>query len=101
MARRRFVLASWPGEKDALCASVLHDARGRASSFAGHPRFCLDEKRNPLGKKPDGSVYMFTGTEHAVTTEQVEQYGVWMAQKLGAEPARLATWSAWVDRMWP
>jgi hypothetical protein len=26
---------------------------------------------------------------------------VWMAQKLGAEPARLATWSAWVDRLWP
>jgi hypothetical protein len=38
---------------------------------------------------------------YRANTEQTEQYGLWKATQMGADPARLKAWSDWIDRMWP
>jgi len=63
-------------------------------------RYCLDPARTALGTASDGS-HFINQISQVSPTVQTEQYGVWKATQLGAEPTRLKTWSDWVDRMWP
>ncbi len=72
---------------------------GEPEPYAGF-RYCLDPVRTPLGKYSDGSLYM-TMWQYRPSTEQMEQYGLWKATQLGADPARLKVWSDWIDAAWP
>ncbi|WP_417354964.1 hypothetical protein [Gallaecimonas pentaromativorans] len=72
---------------------------GESEPIAGF-RYCLDSARTPLGVRSDGSRYMHT-TSYGITTEQIEQYGLWRATAMGADPVRLGIWQGWIDAMWP
>lgn len=63
-------------------------------------RYCLDARRTPLGRASDGSLFI-NQTSFVSPTEQTEQYGIWKATQLGAEPQRLKAWSDWAASMWP
>lgn len=63
-------------------------------------RFCLDAQALSLGT--DGARrYMLEDPWYRATTEQHEQFGLWEAKRLGAEPARVATWERWMKQVWP
>ncbi len=72
---------------------------GGPENYAGF-RYCLDQTRNPLGVYADGSYFMNSNALYQTPTEQTEQYGVWKAAQLGAEPARLKVWRDWVGAAW-
>jgi cytochrome c553 len=72
---------------------------GEPEPWAGF-RYCLDAQRSPLGQAADGSYFM-NQVNYRANTEQTEQYGLWKATQMGADPARLKAWSDWIDRMWP
>ncbi|HVK56556.1 MAG TPA: hypothetical protein VM532_16195 [Burkholderiales bacterium] len=72
---------------------------GEPESISGF-RYCLDVTRTPLGTNGDGTRFMNT-MSYGITTEQVEQYGLWKATQLGADPVRLKVWSDWMDVVWP
>lgn len=63
-------------------------------------RFCLDRARTPLGTYANGNRFMVSNALYQTTTQQVEQYGLWQATRIGADPARLATWRTWQDTIW-
>ncbi|HSC86266.1 MAG TPA: hypothetical protein VLC09_03310, partial [Polyangiaceae bacterium] len=71
---------------------------GEPEPIAGF-RYCLDAAKTPLGDDGNGGYLMHT-SDYRATTEQVEQYGLWKATQLGAEPTRLAAWSDWIEAMW-
>jgi len=71
-------------------------ALGGPEPFAGF-RYCLDKSVDPLLKDGNGVYYLQPGQ---TTSAQSLTYSVWKAQQLGVESGRLATFSAWVDRMW-
>ncbi len=71
---------------------------GEPEPIAGF-RYCLDQQKTPLGDDGQGGFFMHTQSYRA-TTEQTEQYGLWKATQLGADPARLAVWSDWIEAMW-
>jgi cytochrome c553 len=73
---------------------------GEPENVAGF-RYCLDTVKTPLGTYADGTRFMTSNALYQVTTEQTEQYGVWKATQLGAEPARLKIWRDWVAAAWP
>jgi hypothetical protein len=64
-------------------------------------RYCLDQAKKPLGTFSDGTHYMNWNANYQITTEQNEQYGLWKATQLGAEPARLKVWRDWSNAVWP
>ena len=72
---------------------------GQPEPWAGF-RWCVDQKRVPLGRNPDGTPFL-NFTTWGATTSEWEQYGVWRATQMGAEPVRLKAWSDWVDGIWP
>jgi hypothetical protein len=72
---------------------------GEPENYAGF-RYCLDQVKNPLGVYADGSYFMNSNALYQTPTEQTEQYGVWKATQLGAEPARLKVWRDWVTAAW-
>ena len=72
---------------------------GQPEPWAGF-RWCVDQARVPLGKNSDGTPYV-AYTPNGATTSEWEQYGVWRATQMGAEPVRLKAWSDWVDGIWP
>lgn len=72
---------------------------GESEDVSGF-RFCLDKARTPLGTYADGSRYMVSNAYYQTTTEQVEQYGLWQAARIGADPARLKAWRDWTDAIW-
>jgi cytochrome c553 len=72
---------------------------GEPENYAGF-RYCLDAAKKPLGKAADGSPFMVQW-EYRNSPEQSEQYGLWRATQMGADPQRVQAWSTWVDRMWP
>ncbi|MRX07524.1 hypothetical protein GJ697_06745 [Pseudoduganella sp. FT25W] len=63
-------------------------------------RFCIDQARSPLGTYSDGTHFMVSNALYQTTTEQTEQYGIWKATQMGAEPARLKVWRDWADAAW-
>jgi len=73
---------------------------GEPENVAGF-RYCLDAGKTALGTYADGGRFMNANALYQVTTEQTEQYGVWKATQLGAEPGRLKVWSDWVKAAWP
>ena len=73
---------------------------GEPENVAGF-RYCLDAAKTGLGTYAGGTRFMNSDALYRTTTEQVEQYGVWKATQLGAEPARLKVWSDWVNAAWP
>jgi cytochrome c553 len=73
---------------------------GEPENVAGF-RYCLDAGKTALGTYADGTRFMTSNQLYQVTTEQAEQYGVWKATQLGAEPARLKIWRDWVLAAWP
>jgi hypothetical protein len=73
---------------------------GEPENVAGF-RYCLDVSKTALGTYADGTRFMNSNALYQVTTEQAEQYGVWKATQLGAEPNRLKVWSDWVKAAWP
>ena len=72
---------------------------GQPEPYAGF-RWCVDQTRVPLGKKADATPYV-NFTPYGATTSEWEQYGVWQATQMGAEPVRLKAWSDWVNGIWP
>ena len=64
-------------------------------------RFCVDAAKKPLGTYADGTHFMVSNALYQSTTEQEEQYGLWQAGRIGADPARLQVWQDWADRIWP
>jgi hypothetical protein len=70
---------------------------GVAESYASF-RFCLDRSRSAIPR--DSAGYRMNGGG-LNTTDQMMQYSVWQAARMGAEPIRLKVYSDWVDRMWP
>jgi hypothetical protein len=72
---------------------------GEPENFAGF-RYCLDQAKTPLGVYSNGSYYMTSNALYQTPTEQAEQYGIWKATQLGAEPARLKVWSDWAAAAW-
>jgi hypothetical protein len=73
---------------------------GDSETYSGF-RYCLDATREPLGVASDGRLYMREDPYYRRTTEQTDLYGVVKAKQMGAEPTRVATYEAWVNRMWP
>jgi hypothetical protein len=73
---------------------------GEPENISGF-RFCLDKARTPLGSNADGSRFMVSNALYQTTTEQVEQYGLWQAARIGADPARIKVWRDWSDAVWP
>jgi hypothetical protein len=73
---------------------------GEPENVAGF-RYCLDAGKTALGTYADGTRFMTSNALYQVTTEQAEQYGVWKATQLGAEPVRLKVWRDWVSAAWP
>jgi hypothetical protein len=73
---------------------------GEPENVAGF-RYCLDTGKTALGTYADGTRFMTSNALYQVTTEQTEQYGVYKATLLGAEPNRLKVWSDWVQAAWP
>jgi hypothetical protein len=63
-------------------------------------RFCVDAQRTPLPLDDQGQQYLPWSWDQW-TTEQYATWGVMASQALGAEPARLATWDAWNQSVWP
>lgn len=74
-------------------------ALGQSEPYAGF-RWCVDATRVALGKNADGTPFV-NYTTYGPTTAEWEQYGVWRATQMGAEPVRLKAWSDWVDGVWP
>ena len=72
---------------------------GDAENVSGF-RYCLDSSKQPLGIRADGTRYMHWNQYTQITTEQEQQYGLWQAAQLGAEPARLKTWRDWTGKVW-
>jgi hypothetical protein len=72
---------------------------GEPENVAGF-RYCLDQARSPLGTYSDGTHFMVSNALYQTTTEQAEQYGIWKATQMGAEPARLKVWSDWAAAAW-
>lgn len=72
---------------------------GEPENIAGF-RYCLDVARSPLGTYADGTHFMTSNALYQVTTEQTEQYGIWQATRLGADPARVKVWKDWTDTVW-
>lgn len=72
---------------------------GEPENFAGF-RYCLDQTKSPLGTYANGSYFMNSNALYQTTTEQTEQYGLWKATQMGAEPTRLATWRNWANAVW-
>lgn len=72
---------------------------GEPENVAGF-RYCLDQARSPLGTYSDGTHFMVSNALYQTTTEQTEQYGIWKATQMGAEPARLKVWSDWAAAAW-
>lgn len=72
---------------------------GEPENISGF-RFCLDQSKTPLGTYADGGHFMTSNALYQTTTEQTEQYGIWKATQLGAEPARLKVWSDWAAAAW-
>ncbi len=81
------------------CDPTNMELLGSSESYT-HWRFCLDKTRIPLGKNPDASYYVHR-TPNGWTTVESQEYGVWKATQLGAEPVRLKKWSDWVNKAWP
>jgi len=73
---------------------------GEPENVAGF-RYCLDQAKAPLGQYSNGDYYMITNSLGQMTTEQTEQYGLWKATQMGAEPARLKVWRDWTGAVWP
>lgn len=73
---------------------------GDSETYSGF-RYCVDAKRTPMGVDADGRRYMIQDAYYRSTSEQTDQFGVWEATRMGAEPTRLATWANWVERVWP
>jgi hypothetical protein len=63
-------------------------------------RFCLDASKQALGVHSDGTKFESL-TSGVATTEQTEQYGLWKATQIGADPVRLQAWSTWINAVWP
>jgi hypothetical protein len=60
--------------------------------------FCLDRERRTLQEDADGNPML---QDAFITPSRLAIYGLLHATEMGAEPARLATWQDWADRMWP
>ncbi|HVI56016.1 MAG TPA: hypothetical protein VM621_13315 [Luteibacter sp.] len=73
---------------------------GDTETYSGF-RYCMDAGSTPLGVDGNGRKYMIQDPYYRSSTEQTDQFGVWEATRMGAEPKRLATWSAWLNRVWP
>lgn len=73
---------------------------GDTETYSGF-RYCLDAKRMPMGTDSSGRKYMIQDPYYRSSTEQTDQFGVWEAARMGAEPKRLATWATWVNEVWP
>ena len=73
---------------------------GEPENYAGF-RYCLDATKQPLGTYANGSYFMNSNALYQTPTEQTEQYGLWKATQLGAEPARLKVWRDWTEAVWP
>jgi hypothetical protein len=61
--------------------------------------FCLDQERNTPHVDSQGRPTL--ANQSGITRSQMALYGIQAATSLGADPARVATWQAWVDRVWP
>lgn len=72
---------------------------GEPENVAGF-RYCLDLAKAPLGQYATGGYFMNSNALYQTTTEQTEQYGIWKATQMGAEPARLKVWSDWANAVW-
>lgn len=56
--------------------------------------------RTPLGTYAGGGRFRNANALHQSTTEQTEQYGLWQAARLGADPARMKVGQDWTDAVW-
>ncbi|WP_394827733.1 hypothetical protein [Pendulispora albinea] len=63
-------------------------------------RYCLDEVRTALPLDDKGRAYLEGGWVDW-SIEQYIAWGILASKQMGADPARIATWSDWHDRMWP
>ena len=72
---------------------------GEPENVAGF-RYCLDAARTPLGTYAGGGRFRNANALYQSTTEQIEQYGLWQAARLGADPARMKVWQDWTDAVW-
>ena len=72
---------------------------GEPENVAGF-RYCLDQVKTPLGTYSNGGRFMTSNALYQTTTEQTEQYGIWKATQMGAEPARLKVWNDWANTVW-
>lgn len=73
---------------------------GESEPTAGFA-FCVDRAKRPLATSSRGGFAMNTDMYARAPQEQLQQYGVWKASQLGADPARVQKWSDWVGRLWP
>lgn len=64
-------------------------------------RYCLDQKRVPLGQSSPGVYCMNTAYGETATLEQALQYTIWKSQQLGADPARIKVLSDWFNSAIP
>jgi hypothetical protein len=90
--------AAYPASAWRRCDPANTDL-GEPENISGF-RFCLDQARTPLGNYANGNHFMVSNALYQTTTEQVEQYGLWEAARLGADPARLKVWGDWADKVW-
>ncbi|WP_296950593.1 hypothetical protein [uncultured Massilia sp.] len=91
--------AGYPADAWRRC-DPSNTSLGEPEDIAGF-RFCLDAAKTPLGTYADGTHFMVSNALYQSTSEQAEQYGLWQAQRIGADPARLQVWKDWTDRIWP
>jgi hypothetical protein len=61
--------------------------------------FCLDQERNTPHLDSSGNYTL--ANQSGVTPCQMTLYGIQAATMLGVDPARVATWQDWANRMWP
>jgi hypothetical protein len=73
---------------------------GTNEQFAGQ-RFCIEADRVALPVDDQGRPYCYYPANSGFTTSQFSVWGILQATELGADPALVKTWSAWVDQMWP
>ncbi|WP_423199111.1 MULTISPECIES: hypothetical protein [unclassified Cupriavidus] len=73
---------------------------GESEPTAGFA-FCVDRSQQPLAVSPRGGYAMNTDMYARPPQEQLQQYGIWKATQLGADPARVQKWSDWTRRIWP
>jgi len=90
--------AAYPASAWRRCDPANTDL-GEPENISGF-RFCLDQTRTPLGTYANGDRFMVSNALYQTTTEQTEQYGLWQARRIGADPARIKVWQEWADAVW-